>query len=278
MPTRSPVKIFKAVPVSDGAGVRLKRSLGLGPENRIDPFLMLDEMDSEEGADYVAGFPMHPHRGFETVTYMIQGKMRHTDHMGNSGLLTSGGAQWMTAGRGVIHSEMPEQEDGTFHGFQLWINLPAADKMQHPRYQDIEPSLIADRDLGDGVRSRLIAGTLGDAEGPVQGIGTQPLFVDLAFDPDSNVEIPIPENHNAFIYCFDGGVRVGEDLVRDDHAAFLSSGASVRLRSDSGGRCLLLAAAPIGEPVVQYGPFVMNTKEEIEQAIRDYQENKLVGD
>jgi len=278
MPTRSISKVFKAVSVSDGAGVLLKRSLGIGPEARLDPFLMLDEMDSEEGVDYIAGFPPHPHRGFETVTYMLEGKMRHEDNMGNTGLLTSGGAQWMTAGRGVIHSEMPEQQEGKLHGFQLWINLPAADKMQHARYQDIEPALIPEPDLGNGVRARIVAGHLGDSAGPVSGIGTQPLFVDLSFSEDSHVEIPIPESHNAFVYCFQGAIRIGEDLIKDDHAAFLSSGGAVRLRSDSGGRCLLLAAAPIGEPVVQHGPFVMNTQDEINRAVREYQEGTFAND
>lgn len=276
MNARSVVKLVEAVPVSDGAGVRLKRSLGSGPGTRIDPFLMLDEMDSEKGADYIAGFPPHPHRGFETVTYMLEGRMRHEDHLGNSGLLVSGGAQWMTAGRGVIHSEMPEQEDGRLHGFQLWINLPAEDKMQQARYQDIEPARIAEPELGPGIRARLVAGTLGGATGPVGAITTAPLFADIALSPGARVEIPIPDGHNAFLYCFEGVVRAGEETVRDDHAAFLSDGDGLRLRSDSGGRCLLLAAAPIGEPVVQYGPFVMNTQDEIERAIRAYRDGTLV--
>jgi redox-sensitive bicupin YhaK (pirin superfamily) len=276
MPARSAVKIFEAQSVSDGAGVRLKRSLGSGPGRRIDPFLMLDEMDSDKGDDYIAGFPMHPHRGFETVTYMLEGRMRHEDHMGNSGLLVSGGAQWMTAGRGVIHSEMPEQQDGTLHGFQLWINLPAAEKMRPARYQDIEPARIPDADLGDGARARLIAGTLGETEGPITGIDTRPLFADISLNADARVEIPVPEGHSAFLYCFEGAVRAGEAVVRDDHAAFLSDGDRLRLRSDNGGRCLLLAAKPIGEPVVQYGPFVMNTEEEIQTAVRAYRDGTLV--
>ncbi|PCI34943.1 MAG: quercetin 2,3-dioxygenase [Elusimicrobia bacterium] len=276
MATRSTIRIFSAAAVSDGAGVKLKRSIGLGPDNRLDPFLLLDEMDSEEGSDYLGGFPMHPHRGFETVTYMIEGKMRHEDSMGNSGLLVSGGAQWMTAGRGIIHSEMPEQEGGRLHGFQLWVNLPAADKMQAPRYQDIEPARIPELDLGSGAHARLIAGQLADGVGPVEGIGTQPLFVDLSLAENAHVEIPLPESHNAFVYCFEGAVRVGEDYVRDDHAAILSSGGAARLHSDSGGRCLLLAAKPIGEPVVQHGPFVMNTSEEIDRAMAAYREGTFV--
>lgn len=266
---------------SDGAGVKLKRSLGGNPSARVDPFLMLDEFRSDDAADYIAGFPPHPHRGFETVTYMLDGRMRHEDHLGNSGLLEAGGVQWMTAGRGIIHSEMPEQEDGLMHGFQLWINLPAAEKMKPASYRDIPASEIPEVS-GDGWKGRLVAGELDGVTGAVHGITTNPLYLDLRMEGDSELDLPVDDERNAFFYVYDGSVAVaaagGERVVTAGNAGVFGKGDTVRFQAGAdGARLLFLAAMPLREPVEQYGPFVMNTREEIEQALRDYSAGRLAG-
>ena len=267
----------------DGAGVRIKRSVGSSQFARIDPFLMLDNFSSDNPDDYIAGFPAHPHRGFETVTYMIEGRMRHRDHMGNEGILRSGGVQWMTAGRGVIHEEMPEQEEGLMSGFQLWINLPAAEKMKPAAYQNIEPEEVAEFDAAEGVHVRLVAGQLMDIGGssqvgPVNGISRQPLFAEIQMQPNTRYTLPVPAELSGFVYLFEGGARLPNEPLNLAEAAELDGGDQVDLQAGMGGaRLLIVAAKAIGEPIAQYGPFVMNTHDEIEQAISDYQANRLTG-
>jgi redox-sensitive bicupin YhaK (pirin superfamily) len=276
MTARTIQHVIASVPASDGAGVRLRRSLGRADHLRIDPFLMLDEFSSENPDDYVAGFPAHPHRGFETVTYMLDGHMRHEDHLGNSGDLRSGGVQWMTAGRGIIHSEMPQQERGRMRGFQLWINLPATEKMKPAGYRDLQAAEIPAVALAGGGRAKVIAGTLhadGVATpGPIQGLSTEPLYLDVELPPGAKFVQPVAADHNAFVYAFEGAIRVGSRDVPTHAGAALTRGERIEVEAGpEGGRFLVLAAKPIGEPIVQYGPFVMNTRAEIEQAIRDYQ-------
>jgi redox-sensitive bicupin YhaK (pirin superfamily) len=273
-------ELIESVPASDGAGVQLRRSLGRSDRHRLDPFLMLDAFSSENPDDYVAGFPAHPHRGFETVTYMLDGHMRHEDHLGNTGDLKSGGVQWMTAGRGIIHSEMPQQERGRMRGFQLWINLPAREKMKPAGYRDIQAAEIPVVDLAGGGRVKVIAGTLvadgRSTPGPIQGPSTEPLYLDVELPAGAAFLQPVDAAHNAFVYPFEGAVSVGpQDAARTlatHTGAVLGSGDGIAaVAGPAGGRFLVLAARPIGEPVVQYGPFVMNTRAEIEQAVRDYQ-------
>ncbi|MCC5874498.1 MAG: pirin family protein [Gammaproteobacteria bacterium] len=287
--TRKLLRRVASVPTSDGAGVKLRRSLGARPDLRLDPLLMLDEFYSDDPRDYLAGFPPHPHRGFETVTYMLDGHMRHEDHLGNQGDLGPGGLQWMTAGRGIIHSEMPQQTEGRMRGFQLWINLPAAEKMQPARYRDIQADAIAELTIEQG-RIRVLAGRLTLAgravAGPINGepdtLSTDPLYVDVRLGPDERLDLPVPRSHNAFLYAFEGqiaigGSRDGKGEVLDAHeGAILGAGDHVTLEAGpDGARLLLIAGRPIGEPVAQYGPFVMNTREELEQALADYRDGRL---
>ena len=269
-------RLLPAVPASDGAGVRLKRSIGTPSLDHLDPFLLLDQFDTENAEDYIAGFPNHPHRGFETVTYMIDGRMRHQDTSGGGGVLRSGGVQWMTAGRGIIHSEMPEQEDGLMKGFQLWVNLPACDKMNAPRYQNIEPEDVPEVTHDNGAKVRVVAGCYCGFDGAVRQIAVEPLFVDVGLPTGTRIEIPVTAGHNAFLYPFEGVMIVGVDgaapRVTDSEIAVLSDGKSVTLTGDKGGgRGILVAGRPIREPIARHGPFVMNTREEIMQAFQDYE-------
>ncbi len=282
--TRALQRIIASVAASDGAGVRLRRSLGQSPYTRLDPFLLLDEFSSFDANDYIAGFPAHPHRGFETVTYLLDGHMLHQDHLGNRGDLKSGAVQWMSAGRGIIHSEMPQQENGRMRGFQLWINLPAREKMKPAGYRDIAPEEIPLLALDGRGRAKVIAGTLESggrsAAGPIQGLATDPLYADIELPADAAIALPLADARNAFIYVFEGELKVGAaDTARAlpaHSAGLLGAGDLVEVRAGAGGaRFLLLAGRPLGEPVVQHGPFVMNTREEIEQAIRDYQSGEL---
>src|SRR5450631_970873 len=284
MNTRTLAHVIESMPTSDGAGVKLRRSLGSQRGLHVDPFLMLDEFYSDNPDDYIAGFPSHPHRGFETVTYMLDGHMRHEDHLGNVGDLKSGGVQWMTAGRGIIHSEMPQQEEGRMRGFQLWINLPAAEKMKAAGYRDIQADEIPVVELPGGGRFKVIAGTLtvdGKATlGPIQGVTTDPLYFDVELPAGATFRHALTPGYHAFIYPFEGSVEVGPANARrhlkTHSAGVLSDGDSVELTGGAqGGRVILLAGRPLLEPIVQYGPFVMNTREEIEQAVRDYQAGKL---
>ncbi|AKS43277.1 pirin family protein [Wenzhouxiangella marina] len=281
--TRSIHRIIESVATSDGAGVKLRRSLGAGPFARLDPFLMLDEFFSDNPDDYIAGFPPHPHRGFETVTYMLDGRMEHRDHLGNTGDLGPGSVQWMTAGRGVIHSEMPKQTDGRMRGFQLWINLPAAEKMRPASYRDIPSSAVPE--LGfDGGHLRVIAGRVeldgqaaqGPVNGPDHSVSTDPLYVDLRLEPGASVSLPIKDGHNAFVYVYEGEASIGGRTLPHRSAGVLDEGSEVEVvAGPEGGRLLVLAGRPINEPVVQHGPFVMNTREEIEQAMWDYRDGRL---
>jgi redox-sensitive bicupin YhaK (pirin superfamily) len=273
MRRRKSVKIVRAQEATEGAGVRIRRSLGTSALDYHDPFLLLDEFKSEAGADYIAGFPDHPHRGFETVTYMLAGSMRHEDHKGNRGELGPGSLQWMTAGRGIIHSEMPLQKDGLMWGFQLWVNLPARNKMTAPRYQDIPASAIPEVQAEAGVVIRVIAGEAGGTRGPVEGIATSPLYLDLRIPAGGSYEHPVPPEHNALVYVYEGAGEVGGERVESRELAVLSREGEEALgltASDRPMRALLLAAKPLEEPMARYGPFVMNTRAEIEQAFEDY--------
>lgn len=275
---RSVERLVAGQATSDGAGVKLTRVLTQDLQRRLDPFLMLDAFRNENPEDYIGGFPNHPHRGFETVTYMIAGRMRHRDSAGNEGLLGPGGAQWMTAGSGLIHSELPEQEEGLMEGFQLWLNLPAKAKMCAPGYRDIVPTAIPERVDDAGVRVRVIAGESGGLAGAVQRPDTEPLLLDLHLPAGSRFAQALPAGHNAFLYVYRGGVTLQGTAVADRHMAILTNdGDGVVLQADGPSRALLVAGRPLNEPIVQYGPFVMNTAEQIHQAVRDYQAGKFAA-
>jgi redox-sensitive bicupin YhaK (pirin superfamily) len=273
--TREVARVVRGTAASDGAGVKLNRVIGGRDLPQLDPFLLLDEFRSDDAADYLAGFPEHPHRGFETVTYMLAGRMRHRDNQGNTGLLGPGSVQWMTAGRGIVHSEMPEQENGLMQGFQLWVNLPAKDKMTAPRYQDIEPGRIPEVE-STGARVRVIAGSHRGVRGPVQAEATEPLYLDVSLKGDQKFEAPVPEGHNAFVYVYEGSIDIGGRAVVRGELAVLRGGDTVAASAgDAGARFILVAGRPLEEPVARYGPFVMNRPEEIQQAIRDFTEGRL---
>jgi redox-sensitive bicupin YhaK (pirin superfamily) len=279
--SRRPVAVMRGLPASDGAGVKLTRVIGQPKLPDLDPFLMLDEFGSDKGADYIGGFPDHPHRGFETVTYMLAGRMRHGDNQGNVGLLRPGSVQWMTAGRGIVHSEMPEQEEGLMQGFQLWVNLPAKDKMCKPRYQDIDPEKIPVVTGVDGIQVKVLAGTFEGTTGPVSAVATEPLYLDIAIPAGGELDVAVPAEHNAFAYPFEGAARIGTGAAAGKIArgeiAVLSLGNSVRIAAEGGPvRLILVAGRPLREPVAKYGPFVMNTAQEIHQAIADYQAGRFV--
>ena len=271
---------LRGMPASDGAGVKLTRVIG-GPQlPDLDPFLLLDEFGTDRAEDYIAGFPDHPHRGFETVTYMLDGRMRHRDNHGNEGLLVPGSVQWMTAGRGLVHSEMPEQEEGRMRGFQLWVNLPAKDKMTQPRYQEYGPERIPTAAPAAGVEVKVIAGSVGDVSGPISQPATDPLYLDIALQPGTAWEFALPDGHNAFAYAYEGAAQVGadDDARQLDTAeiAVLGGGDLLRLRAgDAGARLILVAGRPLREPVARHGPFVMNTREELMQAFVDFQEGRF---
>jgi redox-sensitive bicupin YhaK (pirin superfamily) len=281
MTDRKLERVISSIPASDGAGVKLRRSLGSGPHARLDPFLMLDEFFSDDPNDYLAGFPAHPHRGFETVTYMLDGHMRHEDNHGNTGDLGPGDVQWMRAARGIIHSEMPQQTEGRMRGFQLWLNLPAREKMQPAAYRDIASSRIPTVSAADGAQARVIAGKLGDTAGPIHGGSTDPYYFDVHLAPRAVFKCALPAGHSAFVYAYEGEALIGEErkTLPRRSAGVLSAGDDLLVSAgEAGARVLVLAGRPLGEPVVQYGPFVMNTREEIEQAILDYQSGALARD
>ncbi len=271
---RSVERLVLGQPTSDGAGVRLTRVLTHEWQQRLDPFLMLDHFGSDEAADYIAGFPDHPHRGFETVTYMLQGRMRHRDSRGNEGLLQNGDVQWMTAGRGLIHSEMPEQEEGKMEGFQLWLNLPSQLKMCEPKYQDIPHAQLPQVDAAPGVRVTVIGGAVNGTAGPIQSEHTQPQFWDLHFNADGAVfEQNLPIDHHAFIYVYRGEVQVlGQNTttVPTERMGILGSGDHLRLQGQVGSKAIVLAGQPLREPIAQYGPFVMNTRQQLIEAVEDF--------
>jgi redox-sensitive bicupin YhaK (pirin superfamily) len=287
---RSLSQIIPSIATSDGAGVKLRRSLGSQRGLHVDPFLMLDEFYSDDPKDYIAGFPSHPHRGFETVTYMLDGHMRHEDHLGNRGDLKPGDVQWMTAARGIIHSEMPQQTEGRMRGFQLWINLPAKEKMKPAHYRDIPAQQIPSVQLPSGASVKVIAGAVQldgqSATGPVNGpdarLTTDPLYLDLNLPAGVDIVVPVTRGHNALLYVYEGEARVGPapsaQAMPHRAAGLLSDGESVRIEGGArGARLLLLAAQPLHEPVVQYGPFVMNTRQEIEQAVEDYRSGRFAA-
>ena len=290
MTTRTLEQVIQSIPTSDGAGVKLRRSLGATQHLRLDPFLMLDEFGTDNPDDYIAGFSAHPHRGFETVTYMLDGHMLHQDHLGNRGDLKSGGVQWMTAGRGIIHSEMPQQQSGRMRGFQLWLNLPAKEKMKPASYRDIPAEEVPVVALPRGGRAKVIAGTLivagKSTHGPINSgrsrLSTDPLYLDVELPPGGAFSHPVATDHNAFVYVFEGSADVGpanagKALARYS-AGLLSHGDGIEVRAGGdGARFILLAGKPLREPIVQYGPFVMNTRDEIEQALQDYQNGELAA-
>ena len=260
MSTRKITQVIQGQPASDGAGVKLIRSLGSADHLRLDPFLMLDAFSSENPDDYVAGFPSHPHRGFETVTYLLDGHMLHEDHLGNKGNLKSGAVQWMTAGRGIIHSEMPQQENGRMRGFQLWINLPAKEKMKPAGYRDIQPDEIPAVSLAGG-RMKIVAGTYEGTKGPVQGGATEPSYWDIQLDAGKSFHANLPAGHAVYVYPFEGSVEIGSQVLKTHQGGALGSGDKIEVKAGAdGARFLVLAAKPLKEPVVQYGPFVMNTR------------------
>jgi redox-sensitive bicupin YhaK (pirin superfamily) len=269
---RTVSRVVSASPSVDGAGVHLSRSLGSRTLPMVDPFLLLDEIRSHDPRDYEAGFPRHPHRGFETVTYMIEGTMEHQDSLGNRGRLTGGSLQWMTAGHGIVHSEMPKQDRGAFWGFQLWVNLPKRFKMTAPRYQDIAPDRVPEVN-----GTRVLAGERGGVRGPVDGIFVAPTMLDVALGSKETFTHELPASHSAFVYVLSGTALVGSigTAVSEREIAVLDRGATFLARADAPTRFLLVAAAPISEPVARRGPFVMNTEDELDRAFEDYRAGRL---
>jgi redox-sensitive bicupin YhaK (pirin superfamily) len=275
---RSVERLVKGQATSDGAGVKLTRVLTQDLQRRLDPFLMLDAFGSDHPDDYIAGFPDHPHRGFETVTYMLAGRMLHRDSAGNEGLLQNGGVQWMTAGRGVIHSEIPQQDQGVMEGFQLWLNLHSSEKMNAPWYRDFQNDQLPQFTTPEGVAVTVIAGTSHGVSGAVSRPITQPVYLDVRMPPGSRFSQNLPEGHNAFIYVYRGEVTVAGQAVHVQRMAILANTASsdgVVVEASAQAQFILVAGQPLKEPIVQYGPFVMNTKEEIYQAMTDFREGRL---
>ena len=276
-------RLVRGQDTSDGAGVKLKRVLTHDLQQRLDPFLMLDAFGSDKPGDYIAGFPDHPHRGFETVTYMTAGRMRHRDSRGHEGLLENGGVQWMTAGRGLVHSEMPEQEEGVMEGFQLWLNLPSQRKMCDPWYRDIPSSEIPEAHLPGGLRVRVIAGVCAGVAGAISRDQTEPLYLDMHFEGANDAAAlshALPAHHNALVYPYRGALEVcgatGSQSVPQAHMGVLrNEGDGLVLRAASGTRAIVIAGQPLKEPIAQYGPFVMNTREELMQAVDDFRAGKF---
>jgi redox-sensitive bicupin YhaK (pirin superfamily) len=271
---RAVVRVLPASPTSDGAGVRLNRAIGAAALRDLDPFLLLDEFRSDQPGDYIKGFPDHPHRGFETVTIMLAGAMEHKDSVGNRGLLAPGSVQWMTAGRGIVHSELPQQVNGLMHGYQLWVNLPAAHKLMPPRYQDLQPGVVPTAMAGDAT-ARVLAGAVGSTRGPVDGVVVAPTVLDATVPAGGRLVHELPGGHTAVLFVIDGALRVGGVVVPAGSLGVLGPGDVVIAEGE--GRALLLAGAPIGEPIARRGPFVMNTEAELDQAVRDYRSGRLVG-
>ena len=276
--SRSIERLIEGVATSDGAGVKLTRVLTGKLQRRLDPFLMLDAFGSDNPDDYIAGFPDHPHRGFETITYMLSGRMRHRDSAGHEGLLENGGVQWMSAGCGVIHSELPEQVEGVMEGFQLWLNLPAAHKMGAPWYRDFPSAAIPEYVTPDGITVRVIAGSSNGVAGAVTREITEPLYLDVHLPADAAFSTALPATHNAFIYVYRGRVSIGDNQVEAQRMGILSNATEadgVTIKAAQEARLILVAGKPINEPIVQYGPFVMNTQQEINQALDDFRNGRL---
>lgn len=269
-------RILDGMKASDGAGVQLRRYIGGNELEDLDPILLLDEFRTDGAADYVAGFPDHPHRGFETVTYMLRGRMRHHDNKGNAGLLESGGAQWMTAGSGLIHSEMPEQTEGLLWGYQLWLNLAADEKPMPPAYWDLPAAALPRVPVGTASEAVVLAGELFGVRGPAPTRRTQPFYWDLQLRPEERVEVPVPEGHAALVFVCDGEAMVGGELLRASQLGVLGGGSSLLLETGaSEAQVLVMGGKPLQEPVARYGPFVMNTREEIHQAFADYRAGRM---
>ena len=278
-------RVVEGMPTSDGAGVKLRRVIGQPQLPDLDPFLMLDEFGTDRAEDYIAGFPDHPHRGFETVTYMLDGRMRHRENHGNEGVLVPGSVQWMTAGRGLVHSEMPEQQEGRMRGFQLWLNLPARDKMTSPKYQEFGPERIPVATPAPGVTVKVIAGQVDGVAGPISQPATDPTYLDIALEPGVEFTQSLPTDYAAFLYVFEGTLQVGDSaeasVLRTHELGVLGEGAQIRLKGLTAGtggkvaRAILVAGRPLREPVAKYGPFVMNTREELQQAFEDFQRGRF---
>lgn len=274
------VKKVRGISTSDGAGVKLNRVIGQPALQNLDPFLMLDEFGSDKAADYIAGFPSHPHRGFQTVTYMIEGKMRHRDSEGNDGVIESGGIQWMNAGKGIIHEEMPEQTEGAMRGFQLWINLPSTHKLSKPGYQDIPASQVPIINLDESMRVKLLSGEIHNSKGPVASIDDSlptPFFADFEATEQVKHTHYLDKSYQYFLYVYEGQLTLGSEHLVPGELAILSMSDEAEITAQQNTRWILVGGKPINEPVVQYGPFVMNTPAEIEQALRDYQNGVLTS-
>jgi len=270
-------KIIKPISTSDGAGVKLKRSIGVEP-NYFDPFLMLDEFGSEKKDDYIAGFPPHPHRGIETVTYMLAGDFEHKDSTGGQGRMTAGDVQWMKTGSGIIHSEMPAMKAGKLHGFQLWINMPAKLKMSKPEYLYIDADKMSVH-KDDEKTVKVIAGNFENAEGPIKGHNVEPIYFDIELNKNKEFNINLPTTHNSFVYLVEGEIKIGNrshDDIKDSNLILLSKGDKLKVMAVTKTKFLLISGKPIGEPIARGGPFVMNTKAEILQAVNDYHEGTFV--
>ena len=271
-------KIIDPILTSDGAGVKLKRSIGTHHINYLDPFLMLDEFGSENKDDYIAGFPPHPHRGIETVTYMLDGEFEHEDSTGAKGKMSSGDVQWMKTGEGIIHSEMPAMSEGKLHGFQLWVNMPAKLKMNKPEYIYIDAKQIKVHKDSEK-KIKIIAGKFGKVEGPVKGHNVEPIYFDVELEKDKEFDFDLPSTHNSFLYLIDGEIKVGDknhEQVNNSTLIILTKGKKLKVKGISKSKFLLISGKPIGEPIARGGPFVMNTKEEILKAIEDYHNGNFV--
>jgi len=270
-------KIINPMPASDGAGVKLKRSIGVEP-NYFDPFLMLDEFGSENKDDYIGGFPPHPHRGIETVTYMLSGEFEHEDSTGAKGRMCAGDVQWMKTGGGIIHSEMPAMSEGKLHGFQLWVNMPAKLKMNKPEYIYIDSKEIqVHKDYEKKIK--IIAGKFGNAEGPIKGHNVEPVYFDVGLEKDKEFIFELPSTHNSFIYLIEGKIKIGDKdhkKVKDSTLILLTRGRKLKVKGIIKSKFLLISGKPIGEPIARGGPFVMNTKEEILKAVEDYHSGNFV--
>lgn len=270
-------QMVQGMHASDGAGVKLKRVIGQPLLPRLDPFLMLDEFGSDDAQDYIAGFPSHPHRGFQTVTYMLTGKMGHKDSVGNEGIIEDGGLQWMNAGKGIIHEEMPKQTEGKMRGFQLWVNLPSHEKMSEPGYEDIKSAQIKEVSLGEYTTARVLAGELLGVKGAVSTQSVHPQFYDVHVNGDEALNIDVNETDNGFVYVYEGTISLAGKAINKGQLAVLDFGEQLELHATANTKFIFVSAKPINEPVEQYGPFVMNTRAEIEQAIEDYQQNRFTA-
>lgn len=272
---RNVKSVTKGVKTRDGAGVKLTRIFGHSAAEKMDPFLLLDFFGSDNPDEYMAGFPWHPHRGIETITYMMHGRVKHEDSLGNGGVIGPGDVQWMTAGSGIIHQEMPELSDGTMTGFQLWANLPSTHKMMNPRYRDVKAEDIVEVSV-EGARIRIIAGKVGDVEGPVQDVVIEPEYLDITLAEGASFKHQIPAGHTAFAYVFEGQVEFAGHSVSKDNLVIFGDGDYVQSRSDLGGRYLLISGKPLDEPIAWYGPIVMNSKEELDRAFEEYRNGTFI--